>query len=163
MCFNPHLTSLSHLSYSFYDDIEEDKLPDAVRLNVESGLHQEMKANEEELDYEAELNRNLDMIQKILPNANLRTKSKPMLKKYNTIKRFDPRSQYNDNLKDKSHLKTIKAKEKKDRKKKHEMMIKRGIDKRKRKIMNANLLLGKSLGTLKEKKEVKKNIKWNKW
>lgn len=29
--------------------------------------------------------------------------------------------------------------------------------------MNANFVLGKSLGTLKEKKEVTKEIKWNKW
>jgi hypothetical protein len=59
-----------------------------------------LKANIEELDYEAEINRGLDMIQRILPQANLRHKIKPNFITFKAIQRFDPRSQFNELLTD---------------------------------------------------------------
>lgn len=104
------------------------------------------------------------MLQQILPDANLRTKPKTAgSTNFKAIPRFDPNSQTSLVLIDQNQQKEIKVQEKKEKQKKHEIMIQKGVDKRKKKIMRANMLLGKSLGTLPEKQPIKKEIVWSKW
>ena len=104
------------------------------------------------------------MIQQILPDAVLRNKPKVAgSTNFKAIQRFDPNSQSSNQLIDQNQQKEIKVHEKKEKMKKHETMIQKGVDKRKKKIMRANMLLGKSLGTAPEKKPIKKEIIWSKW
>ena len=108
------------------------------------------------------------MIQKILPNAVLKSRKKKKLQIFQTIKRYDPTAVNSQQLEKADVEQEKRIKKKKENKRKEEISIQRGVDRRKKKILRANYLLGKSQSGKKGRKKgsgkpTVKKIDWGKW
>jgi len=152
------------LGKEFFDDIDEKLLPDKVILNIASSGIEETKYTSEEVDFEKEKNRYLDMIQTIFPKADLKGSQKRRKKQeYKVIQRYDPDAENPGELEQTEEIEqNNKVKKEKDKQKRIELSVKKGIDKKKKKIMKANFLLGKAQGKEKIRKAIKKSINFDK-
>lgn len=142
---------------SFLDDIEETKMSDKVKLSIASAGFARLEAENNEIDLSKERDRSMDILQQLLPEANLNMKSKPV-KEFKAVARFDPLAQTSAQLEMKTenkttippgkHSKNLKTQEMAQGKKlrdTHEMVISKGVDKKKALIEKANQILKKSV------------------
>lgn len=114
-----------------------------------------------------EKNRYLDMIQEIFPDAILKTMIKKDVEQFNMFARYDPEADDHEELEQTVDHSAIRKKKKEKNKKKIEISIQKGIDKRKKKLLRANIILGKATkgddASRKSKKKAVVNINWSKW
>lgn len=152
------LTKSSILSlHSFMDDIEEERMPERVKLSIASAGFTKLDTGKEEMDHTLEKERHFDILQQILPNANLKMKPKPA-KEFKAFTRYDPTaltaSQHETKLPTKQEVsnsqskKGNKDKAQKSGKSHNEELtlgIKKGVDKNKAKIERADKIIQKSI------------------
>lgn len=93
------------LAFSFIEDLEEEKMPEKVKLSIASAGFANLETRKEEMDHTLEKERHMDILQQILPNADLRIKPKPV-KEFKAIARYDPTSLTASQFETKSALKT---------------------------------------------------------
>ena len=142
---------------SFMDDIEEEKLPERVKLSIASAGIGKLDTAEQEMDLTKEKERGLDILQQLLPEADLASRHKP-IKEFKAVTRYDPTSQASAQfeVKNLSKQQTSISGKKKDSSKpelaagkklsgESNLKIMKGIDKKKAQIEKANQILKKSI------------------
>lgn len=139
------------------DDIEETKMPEKVKLSIASAGFSKLDTADNEMDFGKERDRGLDILQQLLPDANLHVRSRPV-KEFKTVARFDPLCQTSAQLEVKNQP-ISKPNEPKPKKSQHlepvikgkklqaepAIAISKGIDKKKAQIEKANAILKKSI------------------
>lgn len=82
----------------FADDVDEKRLPDKVKLSIASSGFDKLDTNEDEFERLKETEKSLDILQVLLPEANLFTKKKQIVE-FKPVARFDPTSNNSAQLK----------------------------------------------------------------
>lgn len=75
------------------DDIDEEKLPEKVKLSIASSGFEKLAINKREMEHEQEKDRGLDLLQQVLPEANLNVKKKKIVE-FQPVARFNPDSTF---------------------------------------------------------------------
>lgn len=75
----------------FADDVDLKRLPDKVKLSIASSGFDKLDTNEDEFERLKETEKSLDILQVLLPEANLFTKKKQIVE-FKPVARFDPTS-----------------------------------------------------------------------
>jgi len=135
------------LGKEFLDDIEEKKLPEKVKLSIASANVGKLQHTEDDRERTRERDHILDILQQVVPDADLRIKKD--VKEFKAVARFDPRGTFASQLTVKAnppvqtHAKNSKVT---DQKKiaPAPMAISKGIDKKNASINRANEILAKS-------------------
>ncbi len=163
------------------DDIQEEKLPEKVKLSIASSGFDRLETSKKELDQTAERERSLDILQQILPEADLRLKKKP-IQEFKAVARYDPTGAFSAKLEVQPQSMEVKQEQAQSGKKAreaagHPLEIRKGVDVQQLKRMKATELLrsaneafatqsqaGASKPRLQQKKrKVVKEVKKQKW
>jgi len=147
------------LDKDFMDDLEEEKMPEKVKLSIASAGFAKLDTEKREMDHTLEKERHFDILQQILPNANLKINTKPV-KEFKAVARYDPTAltaaQHETKIDKKPETKTqngknnANSKEHKKGKKLDQdlnLNINKGIDKKKVQIDRADRIIQKSIQT----------------
>lgn len=79
------------------DDIQEARLPEKVKLSIASSGFERLATSKKELEQTNERERSLDILQQILPDADLRLKKKPV-QEFKAVARYDPTGAFSAKL-----------------------------------------------------------------
>lgn len=146
------------LIYRFMDDLEEERMPERVKLSIASAGFSKLDTEKDEMNNTLEKERNFDILQQLLPDANLKVFTKPK-NEFKVVTRYDPTaltaSLHETKVMPKKAKKTLQAKKGENLKGHHggknldidmNLDIKKGIDKKKVQIDRADRIIQKSIG-----------------
>ena len=170
------IEGMFHFRSSFMDDLDEEKLTEKVKLSIQSAGFDKLDTSKKELDHTREKERGLDILQQILPNADLRT-AKKEIKEFQAVARYDPTGNFSSQFEKKPDTMQEKKEQAQSGKKVKiegkNLEISKGLDIRNLKVIKANHILKysteafaveeKKNGVKKKKKKVIKDVKKQKW
>lgn len=162
------------------DDLQEDRLPEKVKLSIASSGFDRLETSKKELEQTNEKERSLDILQQILPDADLRVRKK-QIQEFKAVARYDPTGAFSSKLEVQPQSMEVKKEQALSGKKAKpaetkQLEISKGIDIQQLKKMKATEILknanaafavseqGDARSKLKQKKKkVVKEVKKQKW